>query len=40
VLTRLQQLLPGANANNVSVPGLTTGLSQFVLAWTSVTAAL
>jgi hypothetical protein len=40
VLSRLQQLLPGANSNNVTVPGLTTGLSQIVLTWTSVTAAL
>ena len=40
VLNRLQQLLPGSNTNNVTVPGLTTGLSQFVLVWTSVTAAL
>jgi hypothetical protein len=40
VLNRLQQLLPGANSNNVTVQGLTTGLSQFVLTWTSVTAAL
>lgn len=40
VLNRLQQLLPGANANNVTVPDLTTGLSQFVLIWTSVAAAL
>jgi len=39
-LKRLQQLLPGANSNNVTVQGLTTGLSQFVLTWTSVTAAL
>jgi hypothetical protein len=40
VLTRLQQLLPGANSNNVTVPGLTTGLSQSVVIWTCVTAAL
>ena len=40
VLIRLQQLLPGANANNVTVPDLTTGLSQFALVWTSVAAAL
>jgi hypothetical protein len=40
VLNRLQQLLPGSNTNNVTVPGLTTGLSQSVLVWTSVTAAL
>ena len=40
VLTRLQQLLPGANASNMTVPDLTTGLSQFVLIWTCVTAAL
>ena len=40
VLNRLQQLLPGANASNVTVPDLTTGLSQFVVIWRSVTAAL
>jgi hypothetical protein len=40
VLDRLQQLLPGASSNNVTVPGLTTGLGQFVLMWTSVAAAL
>ena len=40
VLNRLQQLLPGSNSNNVTVSDLTTGLSQFVLVWTSVTAAL
>jgi hypothetical protein len=40
VLTRLQQLLPSSNTNNVTVPDLTTGLSQFVLIWTCVTAAV
>jgi hypothetical protein len=40
VLSRLQVLLPGASVNNVTVQGLTTGLSQFVLIWTSVSAAL
>lgn len=34
VLTRIQQLLPGANATDLTIDGLTTGLQQHVIAWT------
>lgn len=40
VLNRLQLLLPGANANDVTIDGLTTGLSQYVLTWRCPTAVL
>ena len=40
VLNRLQALLPGSNAADVTIDGLTTGLSQHVLTWTCPTAVL
>lgn len=40
VLNRLQTLLPGANVADVTIDGLTTGLSQHVLTWTCPTAVL
>lgn len=40
VITRIQQLLPGANANDVTIDGLTTGLQQHVVVWTCPTAIL
>jgi hypothetical protein len=40
VLNRLQLLLPGANVNDVTIDGLTTGLSQHVLVWRCPTAVL
>lgn len=40
VLNRLQALLPGSNAADVTIDGLTTGLSQHVLTWTCPTAVV
>ena len=40
VLNRLQALLPGSNAADVTIDGLTTGLSQHELTWTCPTAVL
>jgi hypothetical protein len=33
VLNRLLQLLPGANASDVTIDGLTTGLQQHSVTW-------
>lgn len=40
VLQRLQQLLPLARTNNVTIDGLTTGVAQHVLTWTSPVAVV
>lgn len=40
VLDRLQILLPGSNVADVTIDGLTTGLSQHVLTWTCPVAVL
>lgn len=40
ILDRLQALLPGSNANDVTIDGLTTGLQQSVLVWRCPTAVL
>jgi hypothetical protein len=40
VLNRLQILLPGSNVADVTIDGLTTGLSQHVLTWTCPVAVL
>lgn len=40
VLNRLQQLLPGANASDVTIDGLTTGLQQHSVTWTCPVAVL
>ena len=40
VLNRLQALLPGSNVADVTIDGLTTGLSQHVLTWTCPTAVV
>lgn len=34
VLNRILQLLPGANASDVSMDGLTSGLQQHTVTWT------
>lgn len=34
VLDRILQLLPGANASDVTIDGLTTGLQQHTVTWT------
>jgi hypothetical protein len=34
VIDRLLQLLPGANASDVTIDGLTTGLQQHTIVWT------
>jgi hypothetical protein len=33
IIDRIQQLLPGANATDVSIDGLTTGLQQHTVTW-------
>jgi hypothetical protein len=40
VLDRLQQLLPGANAADVTIDGLTAGLAQHTVTWTCPIAVL
>jgi hypothetical protein len=40
VLNRLLQLLPGANASDVTIDGLTTGLQQHSVTWTCPVAVL
>ena len=40
VINRLQQLLPGANASDVTIDGLTTGLQQHTVTWTCPVAVL
>lgn len=40
VLDLLQILLPGSNVADVTIDGLTTGLSQHVLTWTCPVAVL
>ena len=40
VITRIQQLLPGANASDVTIDGLTTGLQQHIVAWTCPAASV
>jgi hypothetical protein len=40
VLNRLLQLLPGANAADVTIDGLTTGLQQHSVTWTCPVAVI
>jgi hypothetical protein len=40
VLNRLLQLLPGANASDVTIDGLTTGLQQHSVTWACPVAVL
>jgi hypothetical protein len=40
VIDRIMQLLPGANAADVSIDGLTTGLQQHTLTWLCPVAVL
>jgi len=40
VLNRLLQLLPGANASDVTIDGLTSGLQQHTVTWTCPVAVL
>jgi hypothetical protein len=40
VIERLQQLLPGANASDVTIDGLTSGLQQHTVTWVCPVAVL
>jgi len=40
VVNRLLQLLPGANASDVTIDGLTSGLQQHTVTWTCPVAVL
>lgn len=40
VINRILQLLPGANAADVTIDGLTTGLQQHTITWTCPVAVL
>jgi hypothetical protein len=40
VIDRIMQLLPGANAADVSIDGLTTGLQQHTITWLCPVAVL
>jgi hypothetical protein len=40
VVNRLLQLLPGANASDVTIDGLTSGLQQHTITWTCPVAVL
>jgi len=40
VVNRLLQLLPGANASDVTIDGLTTGLQQHSVTWTCPVAVI
>jgi hypothetical protein len=40
VINRLLQLLPGANASDVTIDGLTSGLQQHSVTWACPVAVL